>query len=334
MFINTDAAFVSPTHEGSEGSSMVSKMPGAPLQDFRAIAEPGSVRLQEKTDSSNTQNNNHGILKVLSRTISRSSYIDPGPPPDGGLTAWTQAIVGHLVVFNTWGYINSFGVFQTYYVSDLGFPPSDVSWVGSIQIFLLFFVGAFSGRATDHGLFRVTVIAGSFFHLLGIFMTSLSTKYWQLVLAQGVCLGLGNGLVFCPALAVLSTYFTTKRSLAIAIAASGSSTGGLIYPVIVQHLLPKIGFPWTVRILGFVMLGLQAIYLTLMKTRLPPRKSGPLVEWSAFKEPSYTLFSIGELLLLPLGWPWSDELGMFLIFWGLYFAFYYVSITRSASSAL
>ncbi len=70
-----------------------------------------------------------GVLaKVLSRTTSRIS-IDPGPPPDGGITAWTQALMGHLIVFNTWGYINSYGVFQTYYVATLGHPPSDISWV-------------------------------------------------------------------------------------------------------------------------------------------------------------------------------------------------------------
>ena len=297
MSINDNPSSEQPHKESSEGSSMVSRIPGTCVNDNIATPEPGSRGLQEQFDGSNTQDldvNGPGILQVLSHTLSRSSYIDPGPPPDGGFTAWTQAIVGHLVVFNTWGLINSFGVFQTYYVSELGFPPSAVSWIGSIQIFLLFFIGTFSGRATDHGLFRITVITGSVLHLLGIFMTSLSTKYWHLVLAQGLCLGLGNGLVFCPALAVLSTYFTKKRSVAIAIAASGSSTGGLIYPVIVQQLLPKIGFPWTVRILGFIMLGFQATYLTFMKTRIPPRKSGPLVEWTAFKEPSYTLFSVGK----------------------------------------
>lgn len=236
-----------------------------------------------------------GYFKALSTTLSRSSYVDPGPPPDGGFQAWTQAVMGHLVVLNTWGYINSFGVFQTYYVSKLGHPPSDISWVGSTQIFLLFFVGTFSGRATDAGLFRITFFAGSLFQLIGIFMTSLSTKYWQLFLAQGLCTGLGNGLVFCPSLALLSSYFTKKRSLAIGIAASGSSSGGLIYPVIVRQLLPKIGFPWTVRVLGFVMLALQAVALVFTKTRLPPRKSGPLVEWGAFKDISYTLFSIGML---------------------------------------
>lgn len=43
------------------------------------------------------------VLRTLSRTLSRVSTIDPGPPPDGGLQAWTQALMGHLVVFNTWG---------------------------------------------------------------------------------------------------------------------------------------------------------------------------------------------------------------------------------------
>ncbi|KAL9640041.1 MAG: hypothetical protein Q9164_000525 [Protoblastenia rupestris] len=249
-----------------------------------------------------------GVLgKVLSKTMSRRS-IDPGPPPDGGVPAWTQALMGHLVVFNVWGYINSFGVFQQHYVTALQRPPSDISWVGSVQIFLLFFIGTFSGRLTDYGLFRVTFLVGSTFFLLGVFMTSFSTKYWQLFLAQGVCTGIGNGLLFCPALALLSTYFTTKRAVAIGIAASGSATGGLVFPVIVQQLLPKIGFPWTVRVIGFVMLAIQVITLTFIRTRLPPRKTGSLVEWSAFTEIPYLLFSIG----------------MFLCFWGLYFAFYYL----------
>lgn len=273
------------------------------------------LRDPEKSMTGNEPGSDHNgkskpgaIRRVISRTRSATSWIDPGPPPDGGLQAWTQACMGHLTVCTTWGYISSFGVFQTYYVTALNHPPSDISWVGSMQIFLLFFVGTFSGRATDAGYFHLVTALGSFFQLLGVFMTSLSTTYWQLFLAQGLCTGLGNGLLFCPTLSLMSTYFTKKRSLAIGIAASGSATGGLVFPAIVQQLLPKIGFPWTVRVLGFVMLILQAVTLTFSRTRLPPRKSGPLVEWGAFKELPYLLFSIG----------------MFLNFWGLYFAFYYV----------
>lgn len=41
--------------------------------------------------------------------------------------------------------------------------------VGSVQIFLLFFVGTFSGRATDYGLFRITFLIGSILQLVGVF---------------------------------------------------------------------------------------------------------------------------------------------------------------------
>lgn len=270
--------------------------------------EVAPVRGGDKVEGVESFNGSNAVLsRVLSRTISGIS-IDPGPPPDGGFEAWTQVLMTHLVVVNTWGYINSFGVFQTYYVEALHHPPSDISWVGSVQIFLLFFIGSFSGRATDYGLFRLTLLVGSIFQLVGVFMTSLSTEYWQVFLAQGICTGLGNGLVFCPTLSLLSTYFNKKRSLAIGIGASGSATGGLVFPVIVQQLLPKIGFPWTVRTIGFLMLAIHAVTLAFSKPRLPPRKSGALVEWTAFKEPPYTLFSTG----------------MFLVFLGLYPAFYYV----------
>ena len=218
------------------------------------------------------------VLRTLSKTLSRTSTIDPGPPPDGGLKAWTQALMGHLVVFNTWGYINSFGVFQTYYVSALNETPSAISWVGSVQIFLLFAIGSVSGRATDAGYFRAAFITGSILQLVGIFMTSLSTQYWQLFLTQGICTGIGNGLLFTPALACISTYFSKNRALALAIAASGNATGGMVFPAIVETLLPKIGFPWTVRALGFLMLGITSVTLALMKTRLPPRRAGPLLE--------------------------------------------------------
>jgi hypothetical protein len=41
-------------------------------------------------------------------------------------------------------------------------PPSDISWIGSIQVFLLFFIGTFTGRLTDAGYFRQVFMVGSF----------------------------------------------------------------------------------------------------------------------------------------------------------------------------
>lgn len=194
---------------------------------------------------------------ILARTISRrsaaSSLFDPGPPPDGGAVAWTQVLCTHLTIFSTFGYITSFGVFQTYYETVLDVDPSTISWIGSVQLFLLFFIGTVSGRATDAGLFKWVYVIGSIFQLVGIFCTAEAQKFWQLFLAQAICSGIANGLHFCPAMSLLTTYFAKKRAFVVGIAALGSCTGGVVIPIVVQQLLPRIGFPWTARVIGFVM---------------------------------------------------------------------------------
>ncbi|KIX09633.1 uncharacterized protein Z518_00714 [Rhinocladiella mackenziei CBS 650.93] len=256
------------------------------------------------------------LKQVASNTLSRAasrlttrSIVDPGPPPDGGLKAWIQVAMGWVVCFVTWGYINSFGVFQTYYTDTLGESQSTISWVGSVQLWVVFFVSAFSGRALDAGLFIPTLLVGSVIQIIGIFMTSLCKVFWQLVLAQGLCTGLGSGIFFCPTLGLVTTYFKKNRGVAVAIVSTGNSVGGAVYPVIVRQLLPKIGYAWTVRVLGFVNLALLATALAFMRPRLPPRKAGPIVEWKAFYEVPYICVLVG----------------MSLVFGGLFFTYYYIA---------
>ncbi|KAI8255601.1 hypothetical protein K4K53_007902 [Colletotrichum sp. SAR 10_77] len=243
------------------------------------------------------------------KEASKTSPADADePPPDGGLQAWTQAFMAHLVVVNTWGTINSFGIFQTFYRDYLSRPASDISWIGSMQVFFLFVVGVFTGRLTDAGYFRTVFGIGSALVVLGSLTASFATEYWQLFLSQGLCIGLGMGGLFCPVMAVLSTYFKRRRNLAIGIAISGSATGGMIYPVMARQLLPKIGFGWTMRVMALVQLVTLLVANIFMRSRLRPRRAGSLVELSAFKEKPYLLFTIG----------------MFFNFWGVYFAFYYI----------
>lgn len=135
---------------------------------------------------------------VLSKVASRMTTIsipEPPPPPDGGLHAWTQVACGWIVILTTWGWVNSYGAFQSYYTVSLGLPPSTVSWIGSVQNFLTFFIGAFSGRLLDAGYFIPCFLIGSIVQVLGIFFMSLSTKYWQLMLSQGIMTGIGGASV-------------------------------------------------------------------------------------------------------------------------------------------
>jgi MFS family permease len=220
--------------------------------------------------------------------------------------------------FNAWGYINSYGIFEAYYIDKLHLGASAVSWTGSIQIFLLCFIGVFSGRALDAGYFRPVVALGCSFQLLGIFTTSLCDQYWQFFLAQGVCQGIGNGLVFTPTLGLVSTYFLRKRSVAMNLVLSGSVSGGFAFPLMAQHLLPGLGYAWTVRSMGFVMLFNVAVILTLARTRIPPRRSGPLLELSAFKEVPYALFAVAT----------------FLVLWPVYYEYDYVCTVSSLTLSL
>lgn len=45
---------------------------------------------------------------------------------------------------------------------------------------------------------RGLLLVGTLMHVFGIMMASISTKYWQILLAQGVCSGIGVSAVFQP----------------------------------------------------------------------------------------------------------------------------------------
>jgi MFS family permease len=125
------------------------------------------------------------------------------------------------------GIINTFGSYQAYYETNLlqDVSPSAISWVGSIQAFLLLIVGALSGPIYDRGYFRELLIGGTLLLVLGQMMLSLCHEYWQVLLAQAFCIGIGSGCLFIPSVAILNTYFTTKIATVVGIAASGSSFG-------------------------------------------------------------------------------------------------------------
>ena len=73
-----------------------------------------------------------------------------------------------IPVFCTFGYANTFGIFQSYYQLE-AFPnqsASDISWVGSIQLFLQFSLGAVTGPLYDKGYFRAIVGAGIILYII------------------------------------------------------------------------------------------------------------------------------------------------------------------------
>lgn len=123
-----------------------------------------------------------------------------------------------------------------------------------MQAWLLIFFGVMSGPLFDLGYFRSMLIIGNFLVVFGIMMLSLSTTYWQVFLSQGLCMGLGAGLLYIPSLALVGIWFNKKRALALGIVMSGIAVGGVIYIIMFDRLTKSAGFPWAIRAIGFVAL--------------------------------------------------------------------------------
>jgi hypothetical protein len=112
----------------------------------------------------------------------------------------------HSTNSNERGICNTFGAYQTYYEVGLlrDQTPSNISWIGSLQAFLLLIVGGLlTGPIFDAGYLRSLVLVGSVSSVFGMMMTSICREYWQVVLAQGLTVGIGAGCMLLPSVAVM-----------------------------------------------------------------------------------------------------------------------------------
>ncbi|OLN95252.1 Riboflavin transporter MCH5-like protein 15 [Colletotrichum chlorophyti] len=229
-------------------------------------------------------------------------YRKPQGPPNGGLKAWLQVLGSFFIYFNTWGLVASFGSFQAYYETDLlkDNSPFAISTIGSLQSFLMVFLGCFAGPIFDLGYARQLLWTGSLLIIVGTVTQSLSTSLWQLLLSQGLCIGVGMGSLAVLGVAVLTPWFSTRLHMANGIAAAGSGVGGLVLPVMFRTLQPNIGFRWTVRTMALIALATLSVSIVSMHTPKASSQRRAWIDRSAFQDVPYLLF-VGACCLVFLG---------------------------------
>ncbi|KAF2646559.1 MFS general substrate transporter [Massarina eburnea CBS 473.64] len=224
---------------------------------------------------------------VISKKTHQDKFI-----VDHGFSAWLQVLCGWILFMNSWGLPNSFGAFQTFYVKELIPEQSaaSVAWIGSIQLFLTTLGCLFGGIFLDRGYLQSLIAVGTGLEVVGLLATSFSTKYWQLLLAQGVCVGLGSGLLALFPITVISMYFEKKRMVAVGIASTGASFTGILYPIVLRYLFTKVGFPWAVRFLVLFILATNAIPMIAMRLQSEGKEGGSKLSLHHFKDPTYSVF--------------------------------------------
>lgn len=206
----------------------------------------------------------------------------------------------------TRGLLNAYGSYQEYYSTTRFSNRSDtaIAWIGTVQATLVIVLGVVTGPIYDKGYVRELMLVGAFLTVFGFMMLSLATQYWQVFLAQGVCTGIGSGIIYIPSLALVATSFSKHRALAIAIATSGAATGGIIFPAALESLLPEVGFAWSTRILGFMCLFCFVVGLAILLPRTtrcakPPRSFFDLM---AFTDVPFMLLSIALYFMFLAYW--------------------------------
>ncbi|KAF8556571.1 MFS general substrate transporter [Imleria badia] len=228
-----------------------------------------------------------------------------GEPPDGGLKAWTVIIGTAFTTCAAFGYVNAWGIFQAYY-EEVMLPndsASDIAWIGSVQIGSFLIRNFVACRHASRMIVFSTALApqmpyfiGSCLLILCTFLIAECKVYWQFFLVQGVGIGLACGMLFGPTLGIVSHWFSKRRGLALGVNAIGSSIGGTVFPIAAQNLIPEVGFKWTMRIFGFIVILLLGIANLTLDRRLPPENvKGGLLNCAALKNPAYAVYCISSV---------------------------------------
>ncbi|OQD59961.1 hypothetical protein PENPOL_c036G03018 [Penicillium polonicum] len=234
--------------------------------------------------------------------------------PEGGTQGWLCVFGSFMGLTGSLGLINSIGTFQAYLETNQlkHYGPGKTGWIFGLFTFLTFFCGIQIGPIFDARGPRFLICLGSILVMTMMVSLGFCNEFWQFVLSIGIAGGLGTSLIFTPAISAIAHFFLRKRGLATGIAASGGSIGGVIFPLIFETLVDKIGFAWATRVIALICLVCLATACLLVTSRLPTK---PFSKENI--SPDLWVFRDAKFLL--------TTLSVFFIEWGLFVPISYIS---------
>ncbi|KAF8177232.1 MFS general substrate transporter [Pholiota molesta] len=305
---------------------------GSQHSDSQNATVDSETRISHTNESIMNEKEKYTVTEV--KVVEQAAGDDDFP--DGGLRAWLIVCGAMCNTFSTFGYVNSWGIFQNYYQETIlsTSSPSTISWIGSIQYSLVFLPGLLAGRLFDLGYFRSVFLTSSATLVVATFLIAECTQYWHFLLCQGILVGLGCGGIFGPTTAVIAHWFKKRQGLAMGLVAMGSSLGGTILPIVAKNLIPRVGFQWTMRIFGFILFVTLGASNLLLKRRLPPlHVAGGLLNLRAFRSAPYSVYCASAFVIFLGIYTMLTYVGVSAIDIGISsdFAFYFVAIANASS---
>lgn len=223
----------------------------------------------------------------------------------------------------------AWAIFLSYYLEHSTFPEAtqlEYALIGGLSISQALVITPVVAISIRHFGTRNTLIIGTLLVFAALFGASFANRVWQLILSQGICFGFGMGFIYIPAASVLPQWFTTKRSLAVGIAASGAGLGGVAYNLIAGAAIRRIGLQWTYRLLALCSLAFNGICSFLARDR------------NKFVKPRQESFDYRELgnteVFLIVVWGFLSELGYIVLLYSLPHYATTIGLTQSQGSVV
>ncbi|KAL2758556.1 hypothetical protein ACRALDRAFT_1028240 [Sodiomyces alcalophilus JCM 7366] len=219
--------------------------------------------------------------------------------PEGGLQAWLVVLGSWLALFGAMGLMSSLATFHAYIGSHQlkDYSHGAIGWIFSVYTFLCFFGGIYIGPVFDKYGPRWLVLSGSVCVVTSLMLLSVSTEYWHFMLSFGILNGIGASLIFTPSIAAVGHYFRDRRGLATGVASTGGSLGGIMFPLAMHELFERIGWAWTIRVVGFICAGCCGVANLLIRSRLPPALDATAhPDMRILREPAFALTTAGVFL--------------------------------------
>lgn len=206
--------------------------------------------------------------------------LDDFPGDRNALSAWLVLLGSFLALFPSFGLMVSIGTVQDYWQFHqlAGYSSQTIGWIPSIFVYISLGGGICCGPLFDRYGPRWLMLGGSAAYVAMIFLLAECKVYWHFLLCLGLLGGPAGAALTTTALAVLSHWFKAKRGLASGLAMVGNSFGGVVIPLVLRAALPKYGYAWSVRILGFVFVACLVAANFLVRPRLKPSPDAKKVD--------------------------------------------------------
>ena len=151
---------------------------------------------------------------------------------------------------------------------EFGWSRTTISLVISINIALYGLIGPFSAAAMQSYGIRRMVLGAMALLAVGTFLSTFMTMPWHMMVAWGVVVGAGSGVVANTlAATIVGRWFETRRGLAMGILTASAATGQMVFLPLMAYMVDHVGW----RPVALMVSTVAALAIPVVALFLPER---------------------------------------------------------------